>query len=107
MDFRTPCYALATDWNRSHKETRCRKSHSSASWVPELECCRGVVWIPMPELDCSATLITLAPGYRQVSVVPDTVMRRKYVEWLTAWKAEYPHRSLLVYDVEIVPGENW
>ena len=74
--------------------------------MPELECCRGVNWIPTPEPDCSATLITLAPGYRQVVVVPDTVMCRKYVEWLTAWKAEYPHCSLLVYDIEIVPREN-
>ena len=106
MVFRNPRYALATDWDRSHKEARCRRSHGSAGWCPELECCRGADWIPTPEREPSASLIVLAPGYRRVAVVPDTVMRRKYVEWFTAWKAEYPHCSLLVYDIEIVPRDD-
>ena len=107
MGFRTQCYSLATDWDRLHKEMRCRIPHGSSSWDPELKCHRGVDWVPMPERDCSATLIRLTPGYRQVVVVPDTVMCRKYVEWFTAWKAEYTHCAHLVYDIEILPWDDW
>ena len=69
--------------------------------MPELD--------PPPSADTDAGVRNAynATRWFRTVIVPETVMCCKYVRWVTAWKAEFEHCSRLVYDIEIVPLEDW
>ena len=68
--------------------------------MPELD--------PPPSADTDAGVRNAynATRWFRTVIVPETVMCCKYVQWVTAWKAEFEHGSRWVYDVEIVPLED-